>query len=511
MNSHWKEKIKSLSELSVIIKERKTMGQKIAQCHGVFDFLHRGHLHQFEQAKTKTDILIVSLTADGYVLKGPGRPVFNQQIRSEMLAALELVDFVTVVESASAIETIKLLRPDYYVKGQSYEDSTKDITGKIVHEDEAVRSVGGEILFTHEMPIRSTPLLNSYIDPYPQEVLSYLTSFKKKYSFSNLVEMIKRFQDLRILLIGETIIDQYDYVQPMDVSPKGHVIASRHLNSELFAGGILACANHMASFCSTIDVVSTVGSLNSHRGFISGSLAENIRTWFLTREGSETIIKKRQVENNYFQKQSETYHGDDSPLQENEELAVLEYLRNNMAKYDLVFVLDYGHGLMTKNVVDLVSGSKRNPKLALNVQVNSANKGFNLVTKYPRANFISLDKFEIQIAFSDRDSDPQHLAEKLAQRLDASLVAVTLGKHGSIVSDGKNCYSTPVFSKKVVDTVGAGDAYFSLAALSYIAGFDPELAGFIGNMAGALATTYIGNKASVTKSSLLNFAQTLLS
>ena len=131
MSLNWKEKIRSPEELAVIIQDQKSQGKKVAQCHGVFDLLHRGHLHQFEQVKAKIDILIVSLTADQYVLKGPGRPVFNQNIRAEMLAALELVDFVTMVESISAIDIIKLLKPDYYVKGQSYQEESEDITGKI--------------------------------------------------------------------------------------------------------------------------------------------------------------------------------------------------------------------------------------------------------------------------------------------------------------------------------------------------------------------------------------------
>src|SRR3989344_2621283 len=204
MNSKNK-KIKFAPELAAIIRNKKDQGKKVAQCHGVFDLLHRGHLHQFEQVKSKADILLVTITADRFVLKGPGRPVFNQNIRADMLAALELVDFVAIVESASATEIIKILQPNYYAKGQSYKETSKDITGKIGPEVEAIRAVGGEIMFTNEMPIRSTPLLNSYIDPYPEDVLLYLDLFKKKYSFTSLVDMVDQFRNLKILLIGETI------------------------------------------------------------------------------------------------------------------------------------------------------------------------------------------------------------------------------------------------------------------------------------------------------------------
>ena len=507
----WKDKIRSPIELAEIIKDKKNQGKIVAQCHGVFDLLHRGHLHQFEQVKSRADILVVSLTADQYVLKGPGRPVFNQNIRAEMMAALELVDFVTIIESVSAVEIIKLLRPDYYVKGQSYQEASKDITGKIGPEVEAISTVGGEIIFTNEMPIRSTPLLNSYIDPYPEDVLLFLDSFKKKNPFPSFVNAVNRFQNLRIILIGETIVDQYDYVEPMDVSPKGRVITTRHLSSESFAGGILACANHMATFCSTVDVVSALGSRNSHKGFVSRSLAENVKPWFLIREGVDTLVKRRQVENYRFLKQSETYYGDESRLREKEENELFNRLCAVRNDYDLIFIVDYGHGLITPRIIDFISRKSHKSKLAVNVQINSANKGFHFITRYPFADFISLADFEVRLAFCDRESSPQDLTKKLIEKLSASTVAITLGRKGSIVSDKNNSCSTPGFSKLIIDTVGAGDAFFSLAALSFVSGFDIEFTGFIGNLAGALSTTYIGNKSSVTKSMLLNFAQTLLS
>ena len=510
MNSKNK-KIKFAPELAAIIRNKKDQGKKVAQCHGVFDLLHRGHLHQFEQVKSKADILLVTITADRFVLKGPGRPVFNQNIRADMLAALELVDFVAIVESASATEIIKILQPNYYAKGQSYKETSKDITGKIGPEVEAIRAVGGEIMFTNEMPIRSTPLLNSYIDPYPEDVLLYLDLFKKKYSFTSLVDMVDQFRNLKILLIGETIIDQYDYVEAMDISPKGGVMATRHLSSESFAGGILACANHMASFSSVVDVISALGSRNSYKDFVCRSLAENVRPWFLNREGRDTLVKRRQVENNYFRKKSETYYGDESMLGKEEENELIRYLGSVADGYDLIFIADYGHGLMTPGIIDFVSGQSRKPKIAVNVQVNSANKGFHLITRYPFADFVSLTQFEAKIAFCDKESGPCDLAKKLMEEIGASAVAITLGRKGSITSDRISCYSTPGFSKQVVDTVGAGDAFFSLAALSYVSGFDIEFTGFVGNLAGALSTTYIGNKSSITKNMFLSFAQTLLS
>ena len=107
------------------------------------------------------DILVVTLSPDRYVDKGPGRPVFSEDLRAECLAALSCVDYVAINEWPTAEETLRLLRPHYYVKGQEFE-KLEDKTGKVQREFQVVREVGGEMRFTHEIVFSSTELLNKY-------------------------------------------------------------------------------------------------------------------------------------------------------------------------------------------------------------------------------------------------------------------------------------------------------------------------------------------------------------
>ena len=104
-------KIKTINELASILEKSRKEGKKIAHCHGCFDLLHPGHLKHFQAASEKGDVLVVTLTKDEYVNKGPGRPVFNHHLRAESIAALECVDYVAINEWPTAIETIKLLQP----------------------------------------------------------------------------------------------------------------------------------------------------------------------------------------------------------------------------------------------------------------------------------------------------------------------------------------------------------------------------------------------------------------
>ena len=114
------------------IKNKNNL-KKIVLCHGVFDVLHFGHIRHLEAAKNYGDTLIVSLTSDKFVNKGPGRPYFKLQNRLETISALECVDYIIVSDFPDALNVIKLIKPDYYCKGIEYK-SSKDITKKILKE-----------------------------------------------------------------------------------------------------------------------------------------------------------------------------------------------------------------------------------------------------------------------------------------------------------------------------------------------------------------------------------------
>lgn len=156
-------KIIELEELAEKIKILKCEGKKIVHCHGCFDLMHPGHIKYFQASKKMGDILVVTVTPDTYVDKGPGRPVFNQGLRMESIAALECVDYVAVNKWPTAEETLRLLRPHIYVKGQEFEN-IKDKTGKIQKEYKVVNEIGAEMKFTHEVVFSSTQLLNKYFN-----------------------------------------------------------------------------------------------------------------------------------------------------------------------------------------------------------------------------------------------------------------------------------------------------------------------------------------------------------
>lgn len=156
-----RNKILTIEELAKRVAALKAAGKKVIHCHGCFDLMHPGHIKYFQAAKEMGDILIVTISPDIYVDKGPGRPVFNQQLRAESIAALECVDHIAINQWPTAEETIRMIRPDIYVKGQEFE-KLEDKTGKLQKEYAVIKEVGAEIGFTHEIVFSSTKILNDH-------------------------------------------------------------------------------------------------------------------------------------------------------------------------------------------------------------------------------------------------------------------------------------------------------------------------------------------------------------
>src|SRR3972149_12119672 len=143
-------KILSLDELEKKASELRREGKRGVMCHGTFDLMHTGHIRHLQRAKREGDVLMVTVTGDAYVNKGPGRPVFNEQLRAESLAALACVDFVAINHAVSAVEALHEIQPNIYAKGSDYRSHSEDVTGNIALEQAAVEAHGGRIFFTAE-------------------------------------------------------------------------------------------------------------------------------------------------------------------------------------------------------------------------------------------------------------------------------------------------------------------------------------------------------------------------
>lgn len=503
------EKIKDFDELVKLCRAFKKKKKTIALCHGVFDLLHPGHIRHFEAAKKKADILVVTITKDKYVNKGPGRPVFNHRLRAESVAALAAVDFVAINQWPVAVETIQRLKPSYYVKGSDYKKKEDDLTGKIFDEQKAIESVGGKVLFTDDITFSSSQILNRYFSIYPKETDEFLKKFKRKYNADFIIDSLKQTSKLKVLVVGDAIIDEYHYCVGIGKPQKADIIATKYLNEERFTGGSLAVAKHVANFCKEVHLVTALGKEKEYQDFVANNLPDNIKTKIFIRKSQPTVVKRRYLNPSFLNKTFEIAFIDDTPLSKPLSAKVCSYLNKVASKYDVVISADFGHGFIDENIVKLLS--KRAKFLAVNTQTNSANLGYNLITKYSRADYICIDEPEVRLAMHDKFGKIEDLILALKKKLKCKKIVITRGHNGATTYEEKKGFShIPVFSKEIVDRVGAGDAFLSVTSPVVKMGFPLELVGFIGNAVGALAVLIVGNRNPVDPVKLFKFITTLL-
>ena len=503
------EKIKDRYELAEIIAVLKAEGRTVVQCHGVFDLLHPGHIRHLVEAKSQGDVLVVTLTADKFVNKGPGRPVFNHHLRAETLASMECVDFVVINDSQTAIGAIKELRPDIYVKGDDYKDPKDDITGKIVDENEIVESVGGRIYFTKDITFSSSSLINQALLPFPPETERWLRAFRNDYSEGDVLAALEALSDLKVLVLGEAIIDEYVFCSGLGKAAKDPILAFLHQTEESFVGGSFAIANHLADFCQRVEIITLVGEIDSREEFIRRSLRPNVAWHAISQKGAPTLSKRRFVDDHTGAKIFELYHMDETPLDEGSESELLEAVGSRLSNFDLVIVADYGHGMMTSALIDLVCSKAK--FLAVNTQANAGNRGFNMVSKYPRADYMCIAGHEMDLETRDRESNDRDKIMSMAERLVCERFTVTLGRRGSLhYEKGKEPIRAPAVAPKIVDLVGAGDSVLAITAGLVANGTPWEIVGFIGNAAGAEMVSDLGNRISLSKTNLSKHLITLL-
>ena len=504
-----RQKILLIDDMIKMVETLKEQGKVVVQSHGVFDLIHPGIIKHLNQAKKQGNVLIVTIIRDKDVRRGPGRPVFSESLRAENVASLEQVDYVCIVDDDIPFECVKRIKPDIFAKGQTHRDRDHKIHKKIFKAEKELYLGKVKICETDGFSFSSSSIINNFLDIYPENTRVFLKKFSEQYSFHDIADALNNLMDLKILLIGDGIIDEYHYCDSMGKSAKAHLVVSRYLAHEVLNGGAFAIENHIAGLCDKVHIVSLLGNTDSREDFILKNLKPNVSTKFFYRDDGPTIVKKRYINQYLNQKLFEINYLANNYIDENYEASIIDYLKSVINGYDLVMVSDFGHGFITSNIIRVIEGNSK--KLAVNTQTNSANAGYNMITKYKRSNYICLDEPEIRLAAQERFANIEDVAKNIFTALNTDCLVVTLGKNGLIAVNGNSeIKRTPIFSSRVVDTVGAGDAVFAFTAPCFAMGLPLDIVSFVGNAVGALAVQIVGNKKPVEKHELLEFIHAIL-
>ena len=327
-----KEKIFTLENLKKIIEKKRKKGKKVILCHGVFDLLHIGHINHFKEAKNLGDILIVTLTPDIYVNKGPGRPAFNEKLRLQAIAALSIVDYVSLNNTVTATNIIKKIKPNIFCKGPDYKNHKDDVSGQIKEEIKAIKKVGGKIVYTKSETFSSSKLINSFDNFNNPKDKIFIKKIKKNYTFLKIRNLIDDFKKLKVLIIGETIIDQYVFCEALGKSGKEPVLVLKDLNTEEYLGGAAALSRHISPFCKKISLLSVIGEKAEYLSLIKKKLPKNIDFKFIKKINSPTILKRRFLDHINKNKVLGVYKINDSILPKKQDKTLNNILKKNDPK-----------------------------------------------------------------------------------------------------------------------------------------------------------------------------------
>ncbi len=506
-------KVVTKEEFRITIrKDIKTKNQTIALCHGVFDLLHPGHIIHLEQAKAMADVLVVSVTAAKYVRKGPDRPYFEDELRLKSLAALECVDYVMLSEGYTSEDVIEAVEPDVYVKGGEYAKMEDDVTGKIAEEKALVEKHGGRLGFTTGRVFSSTKLINTAMSGLSEEVRQYMEGFKARHDMKEIRTLADRAAELKVLVVGDIIIDKYTYCKVQGMMSKDMGYSARLSHSEEYLGGAAAVARHLSSFTDKVTLMSIIGNEQKVRLRLFDELTDKMQLKLTYSQTFPTIVKHRYLMRNEKREQYIKIFAvnnipDDMRYEEEAYTEFKDKLREKLKEYDVVFVCDFGHGLIDRDAIRIIQENAN--YLALNCQTNSSNRGMNVITKYTRADVFSLDEQELKLAYPEYSLEEKLSLEKLTEHLNGGgwLTRGSKGAYGICDGELSEC---PAFTLNVKDTIGAGDAFFAAAGIFTAAGASMEVGTFMGNIGGALGANIVGNREAVEKVNVLKYASTLL-
>jgi len=483
-------KIKSIRDVKNQIKKLSS-SKKIILCHGVFDVVHPGHIRHFSYAKSKADLLVVSLTTDKFIKKGIYRPHIPEKLRALNLAAFEMVDFVVVDKNPTPLKNLKILRPDYFAKGFEY--SSDKISKETLEEMKVVKSYGGKMIFTPgDVVYSSSKIINTTLPNIQIDKLLSIMEFNK-ISFEDLKKVIKQFSKISVHVIGDTIIDTYTkgaFIGGQTKTPTYSVLQESQTN---YVGGAGIVAQHLKSAGAKV-IFSTVLGKDVLKDFAKSVLQKSkIKLNLILDETRPTTNKNVIISGLYRLLKIDKL--DNRGISEEITAKFIKLIKKN--KTHAVICSDFRHGIFHQGSIKKLINSI--PKNVFKVADSQVASRWGNITEFKNFDLITPNEREARFALADQDSTVGKLSSLIVSKSKCKNLILKLGNRGVFCStknrEIKSSYfSIDSFANEVVDAIGAGDALLAYATLSYAVSKSLVVSSIIGSLAAACECEIDGNK-----------------
>ncbi len=485
----YKHKIITVNEFKKLNHSKKKL--KIVLCHGVFDVVHPGHLRHLAHAKSKGDILVVSLTADKFIKKGTYRPHIPEKLRALNLSAFELIDFVIIDNNKSANNILLKLKPDFYVKGFEY--TSRGLPEATKEEMKIVKSFGGKMIFSPgDFVYSSSKFLGSYLPPLNIEKLSLLMD-SKKINFNDLKKTCNKFKNLKVHVIGDTIVDSYTRTAFIGGQIKTPTFSVLKQNVDNYLGGAAIVALHLKKAGADVSFTSVLGKDEFGKFVIKKLLEKKIKTKIITDFNRPTVNKNTIQTGSYKLLKVDTL--DNTPVSDEIIKKICKNIRET--KTDIIILSDFRHGIFNKKSIPNII--KSIPKRVFKVADSQVASRWGNILEFKNFDLITPNEREARFSLGDQDSPIGYLSDSLAKTAKSKYLILKLGDKGifcksNIKNKNKPDYfSLDSYASNVLDAVGAGDALLAYASLGLKATNSLELSSILGSLAAACECEYDGN------------------
>ena len=353
-------------------------------------------------------------------------------------------------------------------------------------------------------------LLNKFFKNYSYDQEQFLSKIKKKSSFDSIKKLINSHEKTTTLVVGETIVDQYNFTEAVGKSGKEPNLVLRDIKTEQYLGVAVAIAANLAQFCKKVYLLTLLGQNLEFAKDIRSKLPKNVSICFIKKKNSPTIVKKRYLDIFSKNKLFGVYKINDDILDLKEEKVLKEKFETFQKKSNLIVVSDYGHGFITRKISEKISNSKK--FVALNAQINANNVGYHSLKNYKNINFVIINERELRHEFRDRNGNLKILIKNFCKKQKIQDLIVTRGSLGAILynKSENGFYHCPAFADKVLDKVGSGDTMLTQSSMTLTNSKDRNLSLLLGSLAAAEAVKNFGNKNTITKEHFLKSIQHLL-
>jgi rfaE bifunctional protein kinase chain/domain len=464
--------------------KKQSKGKRIVFVSGNFNIVHAGHTRMLNFAKSVGDILVLGLSLD----TDPS-VIVPYQDRESALRSLEPVDFIVPCQAAELIPTIELLKPDILVKGREHESNDNP-------EVAVLQQWGGRLLFSGgDSVLSSRDLIRQELSNRTSVHLRRNTEFLVKHDSSRnkLTQLVQRFVEKKVCVIGDLIMDEYIHCDPLGMSQEDPTIVITPIENNMFVGGAGIVAAHLASLGAPTTLLTVTGS---DLASINASIKLKdycVNHEFLIDMNRPTTLKQR------FRVGGKTMlrvtHLQSQEIEEKHQSELYEQFKKIVNELDLVVFSDFNYGCLPQKLVDKISLLCDSLQIPYVADSQSSSQSGD-ISRFQGAELLSATEREARIALNDYRSGLQHIGNTLISKSRAKSLILKLGAEGLIALTTTDKFATdnlPTLNQRPVDVAGAGDALLAAASLCGVSGGSIWESAYLGSIAAAVQVSRIGN------------------